>query len=46
MEEKGVKIEGALLVEILYVSADDTMPFAVLSGEHPLFSFRGCARSG
>lgn len=39
MEEKGLKIEGALLVEILYVSADDTMPFAVLSGSIPFSHF-------
>ncbi len=39
MEETGLKIEGALMVEILYVSADDTMPFAVLSGSIPFSHF-------
>lgn len=33
--DNGVQIEGALLVQILYVSADDTMPFAVLEGGVP-----------
>jgi len=31
----GIKIEGALPVSILYISADDTMPFAVLEGTVP-----------
>ncbi|MCD8347941.1 MAG: DUF3794 domain-containing protein [Lachnospiraceae bacterium] len=33
--EGGIKIEGALSVSILYISADDTMPFAVLEGTIP-----------
>ena len=33
--ETGMQIEGAVLVQILYVSADDTMPFAVLEGSIP-----------
>ncbi|MCC8102650.1 MAG: DUF3794 domain-containing protein [Clostridiales bacterium] len=31
----GIKIEGALPVSILYISADDTIPFAVLEGTIP-----------
>ncbi|MCD8337312.1 MAG: DUF3794 domain-containing protein [Lachnospiraceae bacterium] len=31
----GIRIEGALPVSILYISADDTMPFAVLEGVIP-----------
>ena len=33
--ENGIQIEGAVVVQILYVSADDTMPFAVLEGSIP-----------
>lgn len=33
--ESGIQIEGAVLVQILYVSADDTMPFAVMEGSIP-----------
>lgn len=32
---EGIQIEGALPVTILYISADDTMPFAVLEGIIP-----------
>ena len=35
MTETGIQIDGAVLVEILYVSADDTMPFAVMEGSIP-----------
>lgn len=31
----GIQIEGALPVAILYISSDDTMPFAVLEGTIP-----------
>ena len=31
----GIRIEGALPVSILYISSDDTMPFAVLEGTVP-----------
>lgn len=31
----GVRIEGAIPVSILYISSDDTMPFAVLEGMIP-----------
>ncbi|MCC8067489.1 MAG: DUF3794 domain-containing protein, partial [Clostridiales bacterium] len=34
----GIRIEGALPVSILYISSDDTMPFAVLEGTVP-FSY-------
>ncbi|MDD2960433.1 MAG: DUF3794 domain-containing protein [Lachnospiraceae bacterium] len=37
--ETGIQIEGAVLVEILYVSAEDTMPFAVLEGSIPFSHF-------
>ena len=33
--ETGIQIDGAVVVQILYVSADDTMPFAVLEGSVP-----------
>ena len=33
--EDGIRIEGAVLVSILYISSDDTMPFAVLEGTVP-----------
>ena len=32
---EGIKVEGALPVAILYISSDDTMPFAVLEGTVP-----------
>lgn len=32
---EGIQIEGALPVAILYISSDDTMPFAVLEGTVP-----------
>lgn len=31
----GIQVEGALAVSILYISSDDTMPFAVLEGMVP-----------
>lgn len=34
-ENAGVRIEGAVPVSILYISSDDTMPFAVLDGMIP-----------
>lgn len=33
--EKGVRVEGALLLSILYISADDTQPFALMEGSLP-----------
>ncbi|MDD2956997.1 MAG: DUF3794 domain-containing protein [Lachnospiraceae bacterium] len=39
ISENGLQIEGAVLVEILYVSAEDTMPFAVLEGSIPFSHF-------
>ncbi len=33
--EDGIRIEGAVPVSILYISSDDTMPFAVLEGIIP-----------
>lgn len=33
--EAGVRIEGAIPVSILYISSDDTMPFAVMEGIIP-----------
>ncbi len=33
--EEGVQIEGAIPVSILYISSDDSMPFAVLEGTVP-----------
>ncbi|MCD8104925.1 MAG: DUF3794 domain-containing protein [Lachnospiraceae bacterium] len=33
--ENGIKIEGALPVSILYISSDDSIPFAVLEGSIP-----------
>lgn len=33
--EGGIRIEGAVPVSILYISSDDTMPFAVLEGVIP-----------
>ena len=32
---EGIQIDGALLVSILYISSDDSMPFAVLEGSIP-----------
>lgn len=32
---EGIQVEGALPVAILYISSDDTMPFAVLEGTVP-----------
>ena len=37
--ETGIQMEGAVLVQILYVSADDTMPFAMLEGSIPFSHF-------
>lgn len=37
--ETGLQMEGAVLVQILYVSADDTMPFAMLEGSIPFSHF-------
>lgn len=34
-QKGGIRIEGALPISILYISADDTMPFAVLEGTIP-----------
>lgn len=33
--EEGIQIEGAIPVSILYISSDDSMPFAVLEGTVP-----------
>lgn len=35
MVEEGIRIEGAVPVSILYISAEDSMPFAVLEGAVP-----------
>lgn len=35
MTEKGIQVEGAVHVTILYVTSDDTMPFAVMQGDIP-----------
>lgn len=32
---RGIRVEGALPVSILYISSDDTMPFAVMEGTIP-----------
>ncbi|MCI6868353.1 MAG: DUF3794 domain-containing protein [Lachnospiraceae bacterium] len=32
---EGIRIEGAVVVSIMYISSDDTMPFAVLDGTIP-----------
>ncbi len=37
--DRGIRIEGALPVSILYISSDDTMPFAVLEGTVPFSHF-------
>lgn len=34
--EEGILVEGAVLVSILYVSADDKVPYAVLEGNVPV----------
>lgn len=39
METNGIRIQGAVQVQILYVSTDDTMPFAVLEGSIPFTHF-------
>lgn len=33
--EEGIRIQGAIPVSILYISSDDTMPFAVMEGTVP-----------
>lgn len=35
----GIQIEGAIPVSILYISSDDTMPFAVMEGTVPFSHF-------
>jgi hypothetical protein len=35
MIEEGIRVEGAVPVSILYITSDDTMPFAVLEGIIP-----------
>lgn len=35
MTERGIQVEGAILVTILYVTSDDAMPFAVMQGDVP-----------
>ena len=35
MTEQGVQVEGAVQVTLLYVTADDSVPFAVLQGDVP-----------
>lgn len=37
--ELGIWLEGAVTVQMLYISADDTMPFAVLTGSIPFTHF-------
>lgn len=37
--EGGIRIEGAVPVSILYISSDDSMPFAVLEGTVPFSHF-------
>lgn len=37
--DDGIRIEGAVPVSILYISADDSMPFAVLEGTVPFSHF-------
>ncbi len=39
IEEGGIRLEGAAPVSILYISADDSMPFAVLEGAVPFTHF-------
>ncbi len=33
--EKGIQVEGAVYVSILYITADDTLPFALMHGMVP-----------
>lgn len=35
MTERGIQVEGAIHVTILYVTSDDKMPFAVMQGDVP-----------
>jgi len=35
MTEQGVQVEGAVQVTLLYVTADDSVPFAILQGDVP-----------
>ena len=35
MTEQGIQVEGAVEVSILYVTSDDSMPFAVMEGDVP-----------
>lgn len=35
MTPKGIQVEGSIHVTILYVTSDDTMPFAVMQGDVP-----------
>ncbi|MDO4521633.1 MAG: DUF3794 domain-containing protein [Eubacteriales bacterium] len=35
MTEKGIRVEGAVLVNTLYVTADDLIPYAVMEGAVP-----------
>lgn len=37
--ELGIELEGAVTVQMLYISADDAMPFAVLTGSIPFTHF-------
>ena len=39
LRETGIQIEGAVPVQILYVSSDDSMPFAMLEGSIPFSHF-------
>lgn len=39
LTDMGIQLEGAILVQMLYISADDTMPFAVLEGSIPFSHF-------
>ena len=39
IEKDGIRIEGAVPVSILYISAEDSMPFAVLDGVLPFTHF-------
>lgn len=38
-EEDGIRIEGAVPVSVLYISSDDSVPFAVLEGTVPFSHF-------
>ena len=35
MTDQGIQVEGAVEVSILYVTSDDSMPFAVMEGDVP-----------